>query len=112
MRHLCSVYWQTDIQRRLAEQSDEMPALGDLQVRVLSHRGPVTCDAVAQQSDRLESEEPLVILAYGGQHSLEEGAVLRIVDARLLTTNPDESDNAPGLPIVSLTSAREVYVLP
>ena len=40
VRHLCSEYWQDDIQRRLVAEVDEPPPFSDLQVRVLSRRGP------------------------------------------------------------------------
>ena len=86
---------------------------GDLQVRVLSRRGPVTWDAVVQQSDRLENDDPVVLLAHGGHHNVEEGTVLRILDARVVTNTPDElGRTARTSPIASLTSASEVYVLP
>ncbi len=111
VRHLCSVYWETDTQHQLAAESDVLPPLGDLQVRVLSRRGPVTWDAVAQQSDRFGSDEPLVLLAHGGQHAFEDGVVLRILDARLLAASRDGSHDLPDLPVASLTSASEVYTL-
>ena len=111
VRHLCSVYWQADTQRRFAGELDEAPPFGDLQVRVLSRRGPVTWDAVVQQSDRLENDDPVVLLAHGGHHSVEEGTVLRILDARVVSNTPDESEKRPDAPIASLTFASEVYVL-
>ena len=77
---------------------------------MLSRRGPVTWDAVVQQSDRLENDDPVVLLAHGGHHSVEEGTVLRILDARVVSNTPDESEKRPDAPIASLTFASEVYV--
>lgn len=111
VRHLCSEYWNADTRRRLAADSDTPPRLDDLEVRVLSRRGPVTWEAVTQQSDHLRIGEPLVILARGGQHTIEPGAVLRILDARILPSIPHDSDESPDLPIASLTSMSEVYLL-
>ena len=112
VRHLCSEYWQDDTQRRLVAEVDEAPPFSDLQVRVLSRRGPVTWDAVVQQSDRLEEDGPVVVLAPGGHHQLDDGTVLRILDARVVVTTPDEAEDTPDLPVASLTSASEVYQLP
>ena len=112
VRHLCTAYWQTDTQRRFAEGPDAASLVGDLQVRVLSRRGPVTWDAEVQSSDRLEKDDLVVLLAHGSDHGIEEGAVLRILDARLLTPNTTELDEQPEVPLASLTSASEVYVVP
>ena len=111
VRHLCSEYWQADTQRRLAAEVDEAPPFGDLQVRVLSRRGPVTWDAVVEQSDRFENDTPLTVLAPGGHHRLDDGAVLRILDARMVVTTPDEAEDRPDVPVASLTSTSEVFVL-
>ena len=111
VRHLCSVYWEASTQRQLAAESDMTVTLHDLEIRVVERRGPVTWDAVAQRSGRLRTDEPLVLYGDGGRYSFEEGAVMRILDARLLTAGPDESDDSPDLPIVRLASTSEVYAL-
>jgi hypothetical protein len=112
VRHLCSEYWQTDTQWRLAAEVVDAPPFGDLQVRVLSRRGPVTWNAVVEESDRFETDATVVVLAPGGHHRLDDGATLRILDARVVVTTPDEVDGEPDVPVVSLGSTSEVFVLP
>lgn len=111
VRHLCSDYWQADTQRRLAAEVDEAPPFSDLQVRVRSRRGPITWDAVVERSDRFENDTPITVLAPGGHHRLDDGAVLRLLDARFVATPPDETEDGPEVPVVSLTATSEVFVL-
>lgn len=109
VRQLCSVYWQADTQRRLAAEADRSPSLGDLEVRVMSRRGPVTWDARVRQSDRLKYGEPVVLLAHGGDRRIEVGRILRILDARVLNATEEQSDVHPDIPVASLTSISEVH---
>ena len=111
VRHLCPEYWQESIQRRLSAQVDEIASRGDLQVRVLSRRGPFTWDAVVERSDRIESDTPVTLQARGARHRLDEGAVLRLLDAKITIMNPDEAEDRPDIPLVSLTSGSEVFAL-
>lgn len=111
VRHLCSEYWRADTQRRLAGEVDEAPPFSDLQLRVLSRRGPVTWDAIAEQSDRFQRDTPVTVLAPGGHHRFDDGTVLRVLDARVVLAPPDEAEDRPDVPVASLTSTSEVFVL-
>ena len=112
VRHLCSDYWQADTQRNLSVASENAHPLGDLQVRVQSRRGPVTWDTVVQRSDRFGKGDPVVLLSHGGRHRVEDGTVLRILDARIIDSSSDDLEDRLDTPIASLTSATEVYSVP
>ena len=111
VRHLCSEYWQADTQRRLAAEADKASPFADLQVRVLSRRGPITWDAVVEQSHRLANNTSVTVLDSGGHHSLDDGKVLRILDARIVDMPPDEAEDRQDVPVASLTSNSEVFTL-
>lgn len=111
VRHLCSEYWQADTQRRLAREFNESRPFSDLQVRVLSRRGPVTWDVTVEQSGRFENDTHVVVLAPAGHHRFDDGAVLRILDARVVVAGPDNAEDRQDVPVASLTSMSEVFVL-
>ena len=111
VRQLCSEYWQSDIQKRLAAEVGEALPFSDLQVRVLSRRGPITWDAVVEQSDRFGKDTSVIVLAHGARHRLDDGEALRILDARVVVTAPGQVEDRSDVPVVSLTSTSEVFTL-
>lgn len=111
VRQLCPEYWEPDTQRHLAAEHDAPPSFGDLQVRIVSRRGPITWDARVERSAWAAADEPIVLLAREGERNFKDGDVLRVLDAHLPRAEPDDAEDPPEPAVASLTSVSEVYTL-